>query len=387
MKKNFAKLLSLAFALLTVMTAVFMARVELHGAEGHMVYCNDRPWYSESRLPAENVYGAVYLPLDLFVQLPTVNVRVNDTLNTFIITHGDKYLSFDVNSNFAANQDRVRMYIATAEYHGERYVPAKTVCTYLGLRYEEMVSTATGAVAVRVSDERSAKTFYELVKKHYPEFFEPKETPPVSETKDTTEAPVLSERTLYIAIDLSEGTYADDILQVLSKYNCIATFFLRDESLESSPELLSKIAAAGHELAIGADGSAWDSFGTAEDIVKYIEEKNSFLERAVRRKSHMIGLPHNGGLVMKEDAVTSLNGEGYFGWYSNVTVPSDATVYRGSNIAINGIWRNDVAGIWFAEGRNTKDTLERVLKFIDSNRSACELRLITPPFNGYGDGQ
>lgn len=385
MKKNCVKLLSLTVALFAVITAVFIARVELHGADGHMVYYNDRPWYSESRLPAEKVHGAIYLPLDVFVQLPTVNVRVNNTLNTFIITHGDKYLSFDVNSGFAANQDRVRMYVATAEYHGERYVPAKTVCTQLGLRYEEMISTSTGEAAVRISDEKATKRFKELVEKYYPEFLEIKETTPV--TEDTTEAPVLSERIVYIAIDLSEGTWADDILNVLSKHDCSATFFLRGDSLEASPELLSKIVAMGHELAVGADGKAWDRFNTAEDIVGYIESKNSFLARAVRRKSHIIGLPHDGGVMMKEDAETALNEEGYFAWNANVVVPADATAYRGSTAAINGIWQNEVVGIWFAEGRYVTDTLERVLKFIDRNSGVCELRLVTPPFNGYGDGQ
>ncbi len=383
MKKAGIKLLSAVFALVTVVTAIFIARVELHGSGSNTVYCNDRPWYSESRLPAENVYGAIYLPLDLFVQLPTVNVRVNETLNTFIITHGDKYLSFDVNSNFAANQDKMRMYIATAEYHGERYVPAKTVCTYLGLRYEEMVNASTGAVAVRVSDGRSEKSFKELITSYNPDFLKEKET---TVTTETAPPPVLSERTVYIAIDLTEGDFADEILAVLKKYHCEATFFLKGKSLEESPKLISKIAAAGHALAISSDGKAWDSFGTAEDIVDYIEEKNSFLEKSVRRKSHIIALPHNGKVTMAEEIGDILADAGYFAWYGNVTVSPDVSAYRGAMAAIDGIWDNEIVGLRFVEGPYIIDTLERVLKFIDSNSGVCELRTVTPPFKGY-DGK
>lgn len=384
MKKTCVKLLSFAFAMITVITAIFIARVEIHGSGSNTVYYNDRPWYSETRLPAENVYGAIYLPLDLFVQLPSVNVRVNETLNTFIITHGDKYLSFDVSSNFAANQDRVRMYIATAEYHGERYIPAKTVCTLLGLRYEEMVSSATGAVAVRVSDEGSKKSFSELIKKHNPEFLEQKET---TVTEETTEAPVLSERTVYITVDLTEGDFADRILALLEKYECRATFFISGKILEDSPKLLSKIAAHGHELAIYADGKAWDGFDTAEEIIDYIEEKNGFLARTIRRKSHIIALPHGGNVIMKDEAKEALSNAGYFAWYGNVNISPEMSAYRGAMRAIEGIWDNEIVGLRFTESPYISDTLERVLKFIDSNSGVCELRTVTPPFKGYGNSK
>ncbi len=390
MKKTVAKLISVFAAVIMVFGIVAATRTELRGAYTPTLYYNDRPWQLSTRLPAENIYGTNYLPITLFLQLPGVDVRVNDTLNTFIITHGDLYLSFDTNSNFAANQDKIRMYITTAEYHGERYVPAKIVCMYLDLEYEEITNEETGETVIRIADENHTKTFKELLSRYYPDFIanvtesgETTSPPPDSDEDTTQQTPALSERTIYIGIDLSEGRYAEDILAVLKKYGCKATFFLMGKSLEKSPRLLSKIAAGGHEMAIGADGKAWKEFSGAQDIVEYMEAKNRFLSEAVKLKSHILCLPGDGGVTMNENAKEELADAGYFVWGGNISITSTTGITRGADRAINGIWNNQTVGLRFSEGQYTARILDKVLKFIYENRSVCEIRLITPAFLEY----
>lgn len=389
MKKTALKILSATVALIMIFGIIAVSRTEIYGAYTPTLYYNDRPWYLSNRWPPENIHGTNYVPITLFLQLPDVDVRVNETLNTFIITHGELYLSFDATSNFVANQDKERMYINTAQYHGERYVPAQIVCLYLDLGYEQLTNEKSGETVIRISDKNASKSFEELVDRYYPDFFGEKDntddttdTLPTTDDDTTYQPPALSERTIYICVDLDEGEYADEILKVLDKYDYRATFFLKGKSLENSPGLLSKIAAAGHEVAIGAGAQDWKDFSNALDIVSYMEAKNLCLSQVVKRKSHLISMPAS-GVVMSDKVYDELNASGYFTWSENITVSSSAGLSNGVNTAIDGIWANTVSGIRFSEGVNTAKILEGVLKFAKDNSKVCEVRTVTPLFSGY----
>lgn len=370
MKKILTRILSAVFCLAVAVCGFTFAGAEIHGANYPTLFYNDRPWYLATRLPAENVYGTNYLPITMFAQLPSVDVRINKTLGTFIITHGNNYLSFDTKSNFAANQDKLRMYITTAEYHGERYVPAKIVCTYLGLEYEELTDRKTGEIAIRIADSNKTKTFRELLSAYHPDFT-PKES-------GNVDRPVLSERTIYLGIDMSDIRYADAILKSLSRYNFKVTFFLSGSALEASPTLLAKIAAGGHGIAVGATGNAWSGFDTADDIIDYITEKNIFLARAIRRKSNIIGLPAAGRAVIGEETAAALNEAGYFTWGGDTKISAATSASTGAATVMNAIRNYKTSEINLTAGANTAGLLDKVLSFINDNRSVCDVKLITP---------
>ena len=373
-------------------TVVSLTPTLLHGAEPSsvMLFYNDRAW-TLARLPVEKIHSMYYVPISFMVQLPNVEVRVNNALKTFIITHGDYYLSFDITSDFAVNQEKKRMYIKTGEYHNERYVPVGTVCAYLQLGYEELTNPSTGALAIRVTDGNQTKPLKELAEEKFPALFG-EQTSPAETTQTTPEStktpettvpkPLLPQRTVYITFEDSPGKYTNEILEVLKSFDTEATFFVVGEKMDESAEVISKIAAGGHTLALQSMKEADDSYDTYT-LLYDIETQNELLYKLIKKKSHVRKAPEATADTASQLSQTAdaLREQGYFIWRANVTVPANARNARtAANIAIDGIWKNEIAVLCFEENQYTAAALRMVLNFIKENSDSCELRTVSPIF-------
>ena len=224
MKRRLAKLISAIICAAVALSTVIIMRTDISAVSNPLLYYNDRTWPREDNLPIIEKYNLYFVPVTLFEQLRDVNVLINENFNTFMIEHGDKYLTFEVVTDFAVNQDKVRMFIMTYEHYDEYYVPVETVCDMLDLGYETLTSSITGETALRVTDGSQKYTFAECIFRKYPGFFLPETTteervttdettkPPVTETttqredeETTIPAPVLGERTIYLTIEDSPG--------------------------------------------------------------------------------------------------------------------------------------------------------------------------------------
>lgn len=387
MKAQYARIVSALCCIAVIFTVILFARVGISGAAPTvLMFHNDRAWTQNTRLPAEEIHSVYYVPVSLFVQLPSVDVRMNNTLQTFIITYGDKYLSFDTSTNFAANQNKERMYLKTAEYHGERYVPIGAVCESLGLVFEQYEDPTTASVALRITDGTNKESLEKLARSFYPGYFPettattvPPDTSVPDTSRDTTEPPkpVLSERIIYITFDSSPSQYTADILDVLKKYNCRATFFVMGNEAKSRADVLSAIAANGHAIALHATSESAAALTSTEDILSDIKSQNELLERIIKQKSHIKLAPHS----LSDAARETLSDMGYQLWEANVVISPTLSVSRASSSAINGIWNNEIAVLRFTDSRYTAAVLERVLSFIAQNRSVCELRVISTAFD------
>ena len=283
MKNRIIKILSAVICLALIFTVTAVTPVRIRGAESPKVvlFYNDRAW-TLARLPVEKIHSIYYAPISFMVQLPDVDVRVNESLKTFIITHGDYFLSFDITSDFAVNHNKEKMYLKSGEYHNERYVPIDSVCAYLKLGYEEYKSPSTDAIALRVTDGHQTKTLKEIAEQKYPSLFSPPEstdetTAPHGDSGNssgtTVPKPLLPERTIYITIEGAPGKYTDDILRVLKHGNVKATFFLVGEKMAGNAAAVSKIAAGGHTVALQSMNGT-DSKTDAASRITDIEAQN-----------------------------------------------------------------------------------------------------------------
>ncbi len=385
MRAGAVRILSAIFCFTVILGAVWFTRVELHGANpAALLFYNDRVWTQNSALPAEELHSIYYAPISLFVQLPSVDVRMNNTLQTFIITYGDKYLSFDISSNFAANQDKERMYLKTTEFHDERYVPVEAVCQLLGLVFDMYTDPTTSSVAIRISDGSQKQSLESLAKSKYPGYF-PETTQKVTEgttakpdttEKDTTEkdtTPVLSDRIIYITVDAAPGAYTDDILSVLREYGYKATFFIVGDAAKNNADAVSAIASGGHAIALHGTTLNSAQLTDADEILADIEAQNELLEKVIKQKSHIRRAPEN----LADNTAELLRTQGYILWGADVAVSPSSSVSRGANQAINGIWNNEICVLRFTESKNTAQTLERVLQFISRNKNSCEVRILS----------
>lgn len=423
MKTKYVRLLSLIVCVAVIFTVIALTRTELHGAASDTVlFFNDRTWTISSRLPAEQVHDVYYVPISLFVQLPSVDVRTNESLGTFVITHGDLFLSFDTNTDFVMNQDKERAYLKTAKYHNERYVPVRIVCAYLELGYEETTNAVTGVTAIRITDGNERIAFEDLIKSKYPSLF-PNEpitttqapvttepppvtttskppvvttapptttskppvatTEPIESTADTTSAaPTLSERTVYITVEGCTGAYTPAILSALKRYGYKATFFVSESELGDDASLLSKICASGHELALSVPTPLSQDVADDGALLDSIARQNQWLNRLIKKTSRVWSFATSS--AVQRSASTELAAKsvenGYIMWNATVDVPTGKSASAAAQIAIDAIWENETVTLRFREAGGTSEALRLVLAFIKENEDVCDVRVICPSF-------
>lgn len=379
-----------AVCILIAFSIVFLVRTDVEGAVPNpLLYYDDSKWGHEDKLPIEKVLGIYYIPASVFANIDGYEIRVNQKQKTFIIEYanGEKFLSFDTSSGFALDQDGQQIYIPTYEFHDERYVPAQELCKRLGLRFETLTSPVTGEVALRIRSSKAKETFVLLIYSNYPGFYTPETTEPVTtagttDTTATTEStdtieptPELTNRIIYLTIEDSPGEYTEDILDLLDKYDCKATFFLIGDNVKDSPEILSKIVSRGHAIGLHTMDHSNPS---EENILSDIESENDLLYGYVRQKSLIWRAPEgskNSHITRKTENI--LNNAGYIIWDWDVE-PVGRTLEAKTESVIDGIWENETAVIRIKEDEYSVKILKSVLEFISANRDVCDVRTITP---------
>lgn len=381
---------------------VFFVRADVKGAESSpSLYCNDRPWQRGTSNPVEKVFALYYIPASAFAQLSDSCRLLQDSKrSTFIIMNGEKWISFDLESNFATLPDRTSMYMEVYSLHKDKYVPAKAVCEIIGIKYEELTSPITGEVAIRISDGNETLTFRELLEKRNPGFFSEitsggtestaessgssSDTSKVNPPTSSEPKPVLGERVIYLTFEDSPGNYTDKILDVLAQYGYEATFFVIGDMAAENPELLSRIVAEGHSIALHTMKHDRSVLIDADAVLADIENENQLLSRIIKQRSHIWRAPEGSDLIenFDDNIRPALENEGYISWDYNVDVSPSKNAAAAASDAIKGIWDNKVPVIRFRESKNLPDTLKTVLKFISENSKVCEVRAINPAMSG-----
>ena len=403
MKPRLAKFISIFVCIAVVLTVVGVMRTEIHGAVPNpLLYYNDRTWPREDKLPIIEKYNLYFVPVTLFEQLRDVDVLINENFNTFMIEHGEKYLTFEVGTDFAVNQDKVRMFIMTYEYYDEYYVPVEAICDMLDLGYETLTSSVTGETALRVTDGSQQYTFAECIFRKYPGFFLPETTAeekvttadttkPVTTTPTTTQpedeettipAPVLGDRTIYLTIEDSPGDATEEILDLLKRYGYKATFFIIGDAARENPVLLSRIVGEGHAIGLHTMSHDTSSLDSAEDILSDIAAENELLYSLVKQKTHIWRAPEGseGVAALDDKGELLLNQDGYLIWDYTVEPSGYDDVETATGEIIDGIWRQLTPVIRLCEHENTAEILENVLEFISEHADVCEVRTISPAY-------
>jgi peptidoglycan/xylan/chitin deacetylase (PgdA/CDA1 family) len=393
MKKNAAKIISIALCAVIIFGTVIFTRTELHGAVSNpLLYYNDRVWLREERLPLEKVLSIYYVPLSLIAQL-NVDVYNNEKMKFFWIENGDLYITFDITSNFASLQDGSRLYIKTYKFYGEHYIPAQEVCKRLGLGFEMMTSEVTGETAIRVTDGSQKLTFEQLLRDKYPGFFADettittKETTPATSIPDTTSSPelttseiILGKRTIYLTIENSPGEYTDEILNVLNEFGYKATFFVIGDAAAENPALISRIAAQGHAIGLHTMSHDASRLTDAASILSDIEAENDLLYRIIKQKTHIWRAPEGSESLpaMTPEVEIELNHKGYIVWDYNIDLSRYASVSKAAQAAIDGIWDIETTVLRLCENQDTAAVLRLILAFISDNSESCSVRTISP---------
>ncbi len=409
MKKHRLPILLLFTAIIvTTIFAVIPSPASAAVFDDPLLYYNDTRWAREDKYPIKYIDGVYYIPLTVFAQLEDTTVRVNNKLNTFVISHSGLFVSFDASSNTATDQSDNIFEITTYKFDSnERYVPVKELCRRLGFGYDTYQNELNGKLAIRILDgteELSFKTLleiynpshlvtaeevYESISESLMENISVSESinesvlqgTSVTTTEDEEEKPperVLGNRIIYINIS-GIGANTGRILDVLLNQgqSCKATFFIDYDDITDYPLTLSRIISEGHKIGI-CPKYDYDIYANYDAFLQELQSTNELLFRVFKTSTRTV-MPDS-ELDKASELYIMLDSEeftkdGYSLWaanavHANIIYDNDTA----SELMIEAIWDNNTVVFAFAENTQSAYVISKTLDFITKNLDKCDVR-------------
>lgn len=332
------------------------------------MYVNDEPWYNESQFKWINIFLVDYIPISMLEKIDGIEIKFNKYLRNVMISYGEnKYMTFDIDTSIVYTAKGEVYSVSTYLLYGERYIPARFVCNYLGLRFE-MTKKET---AIRISDGSEKKNFNELLLIYSPSLAEvvttKNETSDVNTETLTDNAETttsletqeqIGERTIYITFSGCPNEYTSDILNILNSYGYKALFLTDKSRIIGNAAVIRRIAVEGHSFGIllPEDKNHEVIFDfkkiPANDLLYYIIK---FKTRIVSTEGHI-----------SDDKRLSLESAGYIITEYNSELPEDNNISAKFlfNKAEEYIRVNEKVIFRFYSNANTVIALPRILDYI-----------------------
>lgn len=389
-----------AFVMIMLSVSLLIGRIYAMPLDEPLLFYNDNTWSREDRCPLKIIEGEYYVPLVLFAQLDDTKVRVNNNLNSFVVSHGDYYVSFDATTGIAINEEGEYLYAVTYTLdYGERYIPAIFACKYLDYGYEVFTNKYSGKTALRITDGSENLSFDELLEKYNPKILS--EEKPVDTTSETTTAKdstsvttkteqqnpqkILGNRIIYLTIDGGITNYTGAVLDTLSAYGYKATFFIDKDDITDYPLTLARIISDGHKLGIRPNTADVSAYADIQSFIKELDETNELLYRVYKTKTRTVrpdALAYNNSSLVSGLYSDALAQKGYVMWNASTKkVDGIKESETATDELIESIWSNNTLVMDFGSNYATSGVLSGVLSFILSNADKCDLRLADSSYN------
>ena len=241
--------------------------------------------------------GYLYIPSSIFTGSvrETLNIgRIANSDQVILYTSGQS-LWFEYGSNMAHDTDGNAYYPGAVQRNGETFVPAGIVAQFFGLQYSvtDVRITVDGQVVqgdlawlrrpgYSLTPEMFANAASFTMASRYADYLRAQEeqeetavVPP--EPSDGVE---VDGKRIYLCLEAGDDTAS--LLDALDRYDAQAAFFCTVEFLEEQGDLLRRMAAAGHSIAILADAS-----DPARSVPEQLAAGNAALELATCGKTRL----------------------------------------------------------------------------------------------------
>jgi peptidoglycan/xylan/chitin deacetylase (PgdA/CDA1 family) len=304
-------------------------------------FINDEPWYDEELFYWAQIASVWFVPITVFSKLDGVDVKSSSFYKNTVISKGEKYFTIDNDTMmFAYTEESGMFYFKTYMLRsGTIWVPAERVCSYFGLGFEVLASSA--GTAVRISDDKAQTSLEQLLATYNPDLLAAAYTPetttakppakttaPETETTEERDIEDISYDRVRFTFEDCPNEYTRELLDVLEKHNIRATFFVTGGGIAAYPELISRMAADGHS--VGLHSMSLDEKFFAEDIRNFInelEEENALLDRVIKSRTRLVRAP-NGSWSDKFHILNAeydeIKAAGFVVWDWNIYVPDEA---------------------------------------------------------------
>ncbi|MHB1155138.1 MAG: polysaccharide deacetylase family protein [Eubacteriales bacterium] len=332
------------------------------------MYINDEAWYNEFQYKWINIFLVDYIPISMLEKIEGIEIKVNKYLRNVMISYGEnKYMTFDIDTSTVYTAKGEVYSVSTYLLYGERYIPAKLVCNYLGLRFE-MTKNET---AIRISDGSEKKSFNELLIIYNPSLAEvettKKETTVVTTEfiTDTGETTVpletqeeIDARTIYFTFSGCPNEYTPDILNILYNYGYKALFLTDESRIIENAAVIRRIAVEGHTIGIMLPADK-----NNEVIFDYEKTPaNDLLYYIIKYKTRIVSAEG----YINDDKRLSLESAGYIITEYNSQLPEDNNISSKFlfDKAEEYIRVNETVIFRFYSNANTVIALPKILDYI-----------------------
>ncbi len=355
------------------------------------LYRQDASYKNVKNFPLVVMNSVEYVPLEIFAMYSYIEVVYSKLSFGFYInnTNTNNYIAFDLETGTTTTAEQT-VDAAVQMCYRTYYVPAKTVCDAVGLKFESYDNASDGIHAARVSDSKAKYTLPELIDMYSPKKNEDTntdQTPPDTQGENgstqggqTTVPPdndpyknVLS-RNIYLTFENCPDEYTESVLDVLSSYNCKATFFMTEEKILESPETARRILVEGHNVGIYAQTASsytegFSASDEAQNILSEIKSANEALKLVTKKTARFVRIKGANARELKENGIEKLlkdNGYSVYGY------TFDASVYARTQSAYDALVREIAEKnegraathhVSFSNGALTPGILSRFLEF------------------------
>ena len=185
---------------------------------------------------------------------------------TFLLWSGRISLTFDLNTN-ACYDNRGNLYETQAVDRGTYvFFPLDTVCSFFGLAYSYMTAPLGPLVRIKSAAAQLDDTMFmdaagSLMRTRYNTYLKelensqtstpPVTVPPVTTPPDPPDPPAnIGEKTVSLALTVTEENSARQALSAFSRYQMQGTFLMTADQLETMPDLVRSLVAGGQTIAL-----------------------------------------------------------------------------------------------------------------------------------------
>lgn len=333
---------------------------------------------SSTNMPIQ-VGGTYYLPYTVFdPNVVDVDLGVKYSLRDNVLTLYTKQalLKYDLNAGTCEDRDGSTGYTRAIVRGSMIYVSMPSVCSYFGIQFYQEATVYGQVIRLTTSsavlsdrdfmDSALSTSIADAYKKYWQaqESLNPSPSPSQSVSPSpsvTTPSPSPSPTNTdsgdkrYVTVSLAfrhtDGTGLADILDILTRENRTALFFMPPDAIGDNAALIRRMVGAGHSVGLSVAG------GPASDATQLLTEGNRLLELAAHMNTRTV-LVENGD----EDTIAALEADGWSAWEGNVSLPESASVsYCASYILRSADSKRSLAYITLDDDTRSAQVLDIIL--------------------------
>jgi len=188
----------------------------------------------------------------------------------------------------------------------------------------------------------------------------------------TTQTPIHTDKTVYLTFDDGPDRITPTILDLLSKYNVKATFFMLEPSMKQYPQTVQRVVEEGHK--IGLHSVTHDKkkyYLNKQTVVSEMVQGQTTLKELTGTKSQLIRTPYGSKPHMTTEYIRAIENAGFKMWDWNIDSQdwklTDGSFVQNTIQQLTNFKRQEPYVILLHDRETTAQHLEKLLQYLIHN--------------------